>query len=147
MRLDRDALAALLPHRGAMCLLDGVLSYDEQRIVCVSTRHVDPANPLREDGRLSALAGVEFAAQAMALHGALLHTDRRPLRGWLARLRDCVVQCERMDRLPSPLTVEAERVAGDARALSYRFTLLAGDAVVLSGSALVALAHAGEAAA
>lgn len=144
MRLDRAAVAALLPQQGSMCLIDGVVSYDERCIVCVSTRHVDPANPLVEDGRLSPLAGIELAAQAMAAHGALIQADGRPVGGRLARVRDCVVQCERMDRLTSPLHIEAERLAGDRRALSYRFTLRAGAAVVLSGVALIALA-AGDA--
>lgn len=140
MPLERDALAALLPHAGAMCLLDRVVSYDARHIVCESARHVDPHNPLREDGMLSPLAGIELAAQAVAAHGALLHPHGQPARGRLARVRDCVVQCERMDELPSPLTIEAERIAGDARALSYRFCVRAGAAVVLSGSALIAIA-------
>jgi predicted hotdog family 3-hydroxylacyl-ACP dehydratase len=29
LALDRAAIAALLPHQGAMCLLDGVLEHDE----------------------------------------------------------------------------------------------------------------------
>jgi predicted hotdog family 3-hydroxylacyl-ACP dehydratase len=65
------------------------------------------------------------------------------MQGWLAQVRDCVIQCERMDELPSPLEIEAERLAADGRALSYRFALRAGDAVVLSGTALIALARPG----
>jgi predicted hotdog family 3-hydroxylacyl-ACP dehydratase len=142
LKLDAAGVAALLPHAGAMCLIDGITAYDERRIACVTARHRDPANPLREDGRLSALCGIELAAQAMALHGALVAGGGRPTLGWLARVRDCVVQCERMDDLPSPLHIEAERLAGDARALSYRFTVRASQSVVLAGSALIALAEA-----
>jgi predicted hotdog family 3-hydroxylacyl-ACP dehydratase len=138
MKLDAQGVAALLPHAGAMRLIDGVVDFDARCIVCVSGRHLDPDHPLREGGRLSPVTGIELAAQAMAAHGALL-SDGRPMQGWLARIRDCVVQCERMDDLPSPLRIEAERLAGDARALSYRFAVSASDAVVLSGSALVAL--------
>ena len=138
VRLTGDAVAALLPQRGAMRLLDTVERYDAARIVCTSARHLDPANPLRADGRLSALAAIEFAAQAMAAHGALLAAGA-PLTGWLARVRDCVVCCERMDDLPSPLTIEAERVAGGERALSYRFVVTAGPAAVAHGSILIAL--------
>lgn len=120
-----------------MCLLDSVDEYDAVRIVCSTTRHTDPANPLREDGRLSPLAGIELAAQAMAAHGALAG-NRQPVQGWLARVRDCVVSCERMDTLPAPLRIEAERLAGDERALSYRFAITADGTRVLSGSALIA---------
>ena len=122
-----------------MCLLDAVEAWDAQRIVCVSARHRDAANPLAEDGRVSALACIELAAQAMAAHGALVAGTGRPMAGWLARVRDCVVQCERMDPLPAPLVIEAERVSGSDRALAYRFTLRAGAHVVSSGTALIAL--------
>ena len=138
MRLEGDAVAALLPHSGAMCLIDAVERFDATRIVCSTARHADAANPLREDGRLSTLAGIELAAQAMAAHGALLGGGR-PQPGWLARVRDCVVCCERMDTLPSPLRIEAERLSGSERALSYRFTIHAGDIEVLRGAALIAL--------
>ena len=137
-RVEGAALAALLPQRGAMCLLDAVQEWDVGRIVCTSARHLDLFNPLREDGRLSALAGIEFAAQAMAAHGALVAAGR-PQRGWLARVRDCVVCCERMDGLPSPLRIEAERLAGGERALSYRFAVTAPGIDVLQGVALIAL--------
>ena len=144
VRLEGAAVAALLPQAGAMCLLDAVERYDAQSIVCTSARHHDPDNPLREDGRLSPLAGVEFAAQAMAAHGALLG-GAGPLGGWLARIRDCVVSCERMDTLPAPLRIEAERVAGGERALSYRFAITAAGVEALRGSALIVLGPGGDA--
>jgi predicted hotdog family 3-hydroxylacyl-ACP dehydratase len=123
-----------------MCLLDAVERHDEARIVCSSARHRDPANPLREDGRLSPLAGIEFAAQAMAAHGALQRgAGAGPVGGWLARIRDCVVSCERMDTLPAPLIIEAERIAAGERALSYRFVISANGVEALRGSALIAL--------
>ena len=141
-RLEGAAVAALLPQKDAMCLIDSVERYDATSIACATHRHRDEGNPLREDGRLSPLAGIEFAAQAMAAHGALAGGGA-PLGGWLARVRDCVVSCERMDTLPAPLTIEAERIAGGERALSYRFVITAGGVEVLRGSALVAL-HADE---
>jgi predicted hotdog family 3-hydroxylacyl-ACP dehydratase len=139
VRLTGDAVAALVPQRGSMSLLDAVERFDATRIVCTSARHRDPANPLREDGRLSALAAIEFAAQAMAAHGALVAAGA-PLTGWLARVRDCVVCCGRMDDLPSPLTIEAERIAGGERALSYRFAVTAERVEVARGTILIALA-------
>ena len=140
-RVDGAALAALLPQQGAMRLIDAVEEWDATRIVCVSARHLEPANPLREDDRLSALAGIEFAAQAMAAHGALV-AGGQPQHGWLARVRDCVVCCERMDDLPAPLRIEAERLAGSELALSYRFAVSAGDVKVIEGFALIGLERA-----
>jgi predicted hotdog family 3-hydroxylacyl-ACP dehydratase len=140
LALDRAAIAALLPHQGAMCLLDGVLEHDEAHIVCISSRHRDPAHPLAADGRLSPVVAIELAAQAMALHGALAGGGAAgTMHGRLARVRDCVLECDRMDVLTAPLVVEAVRIAGGARALSYRFSVRAGRDGVASGTVLVAL--------
>ena len=122
-----------------MCLLDAVESWDAERIVCVTARHRDAANPLAEHGRVGALAGIELAAQAMAAHGALLARTGRPMAGWLARVRDCVLECDRMEDLAPPLVIEAQRIAASEAALSYRFTVRAGARLVMSGSALIAL--------
>ena len=88
--LDRDAIARLVPHAGAMCLLDRALSWDAEGIACEADRHRDPANPLRRDGRLPAICGVEYALQAMALHGALLAPGGAAAQpaGYLSSLRD-----------------------------------------------------------
>ena len=68
--LDAAAIARLVPHAGAMCLLDRALASDAQSIRCESARHRDPAMPLRRDGILPAICGAEFALQAMALQKA-----------------------------------------------------------------------------
>ena len=72
-----------------MCLLEGVVSWDDGRIECVTATHRHAANPLRRDGRLGILCGVEYAAQAMALHAALTGggATAAPRRGYLASLR------------------------------------------------------------
>ena len=69
--LARSGIAALIPQQGAMCLLDGVLSWDAAGIACRAVSHLDPANPLRQHGRLGAICGIEYGLQAAALHGAL----------------------------------------------------------------------------
>ena len=71
--LDHAAIAARVPHAGAMCLLDSVVSWDEQHIECRAASHASPTHPLAQDGRLPATAAIEYAAQAMALHGCLVH--------------------------------------------------------------------------
>jgi predicted hotdog family 3-hydroxylacyl-ACP dehydratase len=62
-----------------MCLLDGVLEWDAQHIVCRASSHRDPANPLRVADTRPAACGIEYGAQAMAVHGALLAADGAPL--------------------------------------------------------------------
>ena len=50
-------ISRLIPHRGAMCLLDRVENWDKDHIVCRTTSHRRPDNPLRDDsGRLRGFA-------------------------------------------------------------------------------------------
>src|SRR5580658_11189609 len=70
--LDHNWIEQHIPHKGRMCLLDEVLSWDATRIRCRSATHRSPDNPLRQHGRLGAACGIEYAAQAMAVHGALV---------------------------------------------------------------------------
>ena len=64
-------IAALIPHQGRMNLLDAVLACSPQAITCRARGHGRADHPLRLDGLLPAPVGIEYAAQAMALHGAL----------------------------------------------------------------------------
>jgi predicted hotdog family 3-hydroxylacyl-ACP dehydratase len=140
MLLTRSQIAALIPHGEPMCLLDGVLQWDADRIVCVSRNHCAADSPLRANGRLPAVCGVEYAAQAMAVHGGLAGSlVRKPREGYLASVRDVECRRDRLDDLDGDLIVEAERLAGDGAHVIYRFRLRVGDVEVLSGQALVAL--------
>lgn len=67
---SREAIAALIPHQGLMCLWQEVLEWDLERIVARSEGHRDPAHPLREGGRLHALHLCEYGAQLMAVHAS-----------------------------------------------------------------------------
>jgi predicted hotdog family 3-hydroxylacyl-ACP dehydratase len=139
-RLDRAWIAERIPHSGAMCLLDAVETWSDEAIRCVATSHLDPDNPLRSNGRLAAVCGIEYAAQAMAVHGAVLATQtQRPRAGFLASLRNVDMQVERLDTLDGPLIVEAERISGDANNVLYGFTLRCGDRLVMTGRAAVIL--------
>jgi predicted hotdog family 3-hydroxylacyl-ACP dehydratase len=140
MLADKAAIASVIPHAGDMCLLDGVLECDAQRIRCISSSHRDAKNPMRTGDELLALCGIEYAAQAMAVHGAWdAKYDSKPRAGYLAALRD--VKCNRMrlDDLADDLIVEAEKVMGDDARVIYSFNLHAGASCILSGRATVVL--------
>jgi predicted hotdog family 3-hydroxylacyl-ACP dehydratase len=140
MQLTRAEIGRLIPHSGAMCLLDGVLEWDAERIRCVSRGHRDADNPLRVDGCLPALCGIEYAAQAMAVHGGLSASRRgRPRAGYLASLRDVECRRDRLDDLDGDLVVEARQEASDGSRVIYSFTLRVGAVEVLSGRAAVVL--------
>src|SRR5256885_14417425 len=69
MPINKAEIRTLIPHSDLMCLLDEVVQWDDRSIACVSNTHRDPANPLRRQGRLSAVHAFEYGAQAAAVHG------------------------------------------------------------------------------
>lgn len=157
MRLNRDEIAARIPHAGRMVLLDEVGEWDADHIVCRSAMHHDRANPLSVAGRLSSVCGIEFAAQAMAVHGALLAGESsvvpggapsdapvaaaasKPRAGFLASVRNVQMMVDRLDDVPGVLTIAATRESGDDARVLYGFEVRAGDAVLVSGRAAVVL--------
>jgi len=138
--LNRDWIAAHIPHQGRMCLLESVLEWDPQRIVCEALSHTDPANPLRTAHRLGAATGVEYAAQAMAVHGAVLaQPDATPTEGYLTSVRGLTLHVERLDDLAGPLRITAERLSGDTRLILYQFQIHHGVRCLIEGRASVVL--------
>ncbi|MCO6418007.1 phosphotransferase [Siccirubricoccus sp. KC 17139] len=136
--LGAAAIAGLVPHQGSMCLLDRALSWDAAEILCATDRHRDPANPLRRDGMLPAVCGLEFAFQAMALHGALnAGGAQRP--GFVSSLREVALEAERLDDIPGELRIAATALMAEAGGFIYRFAITAGDRRLLHGQAAVIL--------
>ncbi len=133
-------IRALIPHAGAMCLLGSVAAWTPEAIRCRAISHLDPANPLRRDGRLSAVCGIEYALQAAALHGALLAGAPQP-PGYVASLRIATLSAARLDDPAlGALIVGAVREHGDANGLIYGITLHAAEGqVLLDGRATIAL--------
>ena len=121
-------------------MLDGVLSWNETRIRCFSRTHRDERNPLRCGAELPALCGIEYAAQAMALHGSLTgHAGSKPRAGYLASLREVVCRRRRIDDLEGELIVDAEKLMGEASHVIYAFEVRVGGSGVLRGRAAVVL--------
>lgn len=137
--LDRAWIAAHIPHQGSMCLLDAVSEWSPTLIRCRASSHRDPANPLRADGRLGAANGIEYAAQAMAIHGALLTSaDQPPRQGYLVSVRNVSLACARLDQIEDDLEIEAERLSGDDNSVLYQFHVRSTE-LLLSGRAAVVL--------
>ncbi len=143
--LDHAGIEALVPHRGTMCLLDRLLAWSDLRIECAASNHRDAAHPLRTRSGLLATAAIEYAAQAAALHGALLArqagADASP--GALASARDVRLTRWRLDDLPDAnpdaLRIVAERQAGDAGRLLYAFSVAHGGREIATGRLAVVL--------
>ena len=134
-----------------MCLLDAVLAWGPDAITCQASSHRATDHPLRAHGRLGAACGVEYAAQAMAVHGALVAESRHgadagsspPRAGYLASVRSVDLHVQRLDTVPGPLTVHAERITGDENTVLYSFSVQDGSRSLVSGRAVVVLDAAG----
>jgi predicted hotdog family 3-hydroxylacyl-ACP dehydratase len=139
--LAHDAIAALIPHAGSMCLLATVGSWDGTRIRCTATSHTDADHPLRSRSGLLGGAAIEYAAQAAAVHGALKAraAGGSAAPGFLASARGVQLHRLRLDDLSGELAVEAEHLAGDGRQLLYAFTVTHQDAPVADGRLAVVL--------
>lgn len=142
--LNRTWIEARIPHKGAMCLLDAVESHDEDEIVCSTMSHRSLDNPLRDESGLGIVAGIEYAAQAMAVHGVLRDGNSAPSGGgYLVSARDVTWSVQRLDVLDGALSVRAQRLSATASTVMYRFSLRAGADEILSGRATVVLDAAG----
>lgn len=144
--IDHARIAALIPHAGTMCLLDSVLHWDGTGIRCSARNHHDPANPLRGPQGLGMLAGIEYCAQAMAVHGALLAeaVGERLAPGYLAAVRGVRLQGERLDTVPGPLLAEARRLMGQGGLLMYEVALYDGDERLLLEGRITVAERGGE---
>lgn len=143
--LDRDGIARLIPHSGSMCLLARLQSWDARRIVCTATNHRDADHPLRTASGLMSPCAIEYAAQAMALHGALIGQDAGTAAspGFLASARGVQLHVLRLDNLPpaelDELRIEATRQSGDARQILYSFQVSHAGRSLAEGRAAVVL--------
>lgn len=140
-----------------MCLLDRVTAWSAAGVACGASSHLSPDNPLRRDGRLGAICGIEYGLQAAALHGALaLHgagpngggaarhdgggAATAPRPGYLAALREVTLH---VDHLDDPrfgiLQVTAATELQAANGSIYRFSVASeAGAPLLEGQASIA---------
>jgi predicted hotdog family 3-hydroxylacyl-ACP dehydratase len=139
--IDKSQIRTLIPHSGTMCLLDGVVCWDNESIVCISNTHRDVNNPLRRDGQLSALHALEYGAQAAAIHGGLraraASTTAPPC--YLAALRGARLHVTRLDDLTSALEIRGQRLFGDAGDTIYQCEVSADGISIADGRVTIML--------
>jgi predicted hotdog family 3-hydroxylacyl-ACP dehydratase len=133
--INKAEIRTLIPHSGLMCLLDEVTQWDDRSITCISNTHRNPANPLRRDGRLSALHAFEYGAQAAAVHGGLRARSVSAIAppGYLAALRDARLHVARLDDIRLPLQISANHLFGDGANTVYECRVSAGETAIAEG--------------
>lgn len=136
---DHAWISAHIPHQGSMCLLDAVTEWDETHIVCRASSHRTLDNPLRANQQLSAVCGIEYAAQAMAVHGALLAPPNNPVArvGYLVSVRGTRLHVLRLDDIAADLQIDASCITRSENNILYQFNVSAAEKVLLTGRAAV----------
>ena len=123
--LEREGIARLIPHSGNMCLNERLESWGATEIHCSTHTHLDAANPMRSSGGLLSPCAIEYAGQAMALHGGLLAQEGGdpPSAGFIASVRNVRLHLPRLDLLQGALHVYARRLSGGDKQVLYEFEL------------------------
>ena len=138
--LSKDDFITMVPHAGDMCLLDGVVAFDDHTIHAISTSHTAVAHPLRGVNGLHAVHLAEYGAQATAVHGALRAKAQgatQPRPGMLVSLRGVKLAVERIDSLDGRLDVFAECLLADDAGAQYTFRIEHEGREIASGRAAV----------
>ena len=137
-----ERIAALIPHAGAMCLLQRIEHWDDTSVTVATATHRDSANPLASRLGLRAIHLCEYGAQAMAVHGGLTAKARgaRAQPGLLVSLRDVSLGCDFVQDLEGELLVEARRLHESDMAWQYEFRVTHAGRLLAQGRATVSVA-------
>ncbi|MDQ3057777.1 MAG: phosphotransferase [Pseudomonadota bacterium] len=139
--IEREAIEAMIPHKGAMCLWDEVVDWNEECIRLRADNHRNPVHPLRSNGQLRAVHLCEYGAQAMAVHGGLRAraSGGTAAPGVLVALRAVQLHVARVDELPDALECEADVVMEAEGSQQYAFRITHADRLIAEGRAVVML--------
>lgn len=138
MKIDRAGIEQRVPHAGAMCLLDGVTDWGPESIACTSAAP-GPRHPLARAGQVPAIAAAEYAAQATAVHGALLEAAGGPRAGLLATLMDVRLMAAVIPADGGALTIRADLLGRSPAGCLYSFEVANSNTSIAAGRLLVAL--------
>lgn len=144
--MNKSQICQLLPHSGTMCLIDEIVSWDKEMLLAKTMSHTEIKNPLSHESSLNSIHGVEYAAQAMALHSALMKSaekEQTESRGYLASVKNIKILQEYLfekqgDDLTALLIKVFVLMAGN-QGFSYQFEVLKGDKVYISGKITIFL--------
>ncbi|EGV29111.1 xanthomonadin biosynthesis phosphotransferase/dehydratase [Thiorhodococcus drewsii AZ1] len=130
-----DALRALIPHAGDMCLIDEVLSWDADGLIARTHSHRGTDNPLRTDGVIAVAHVIEYAGQACALHGGLRARARGapPTPALLVAASQVELPSDPLSDLDGSLEIRVTRLHGSEQDAIYRFEIQDGEQRLSSG--------------
>jgi len=138
--LNHQEIEKKLPHAGKMCLLHEVISADINSLKALAISHQDTDNPLRIKGKIAIVNGIEYAAQAMAVHGTLLSEQSdSPRSGYIATVRNIELKVPFFPENNSPLIIEVKQLMSDNNGFTYQFFISCEQEALISGKITVFL--------
>lgn len=138
-KLNHFEIAQRLPHAGSMCLLNEVIQSDETSLIAQAISHRNIDHPLRIDGTISTINGIEYAAQAMAVHGSLLSEQAQS--GYIASVRNINILTPVLPEKEQPLVINVIQLMSNENGFTYQFDISCEQQSLISGKITVFLTH------
>ena len=141
--LNSQEIEQHLPHAGKMSLLDKVTHADLLTLSASAVSHLSSDNPLRFNNKLSCINGIEYAAQAMAIHGFLLselkQTEASTQTGYIATVRNIDIFSPFFPKTESVIKIEVKQLMSAANGFTYQFHISDGKKALISGKITIFL--------
>jgi len=143
--LNSREIAQRLPHAGKMCLLHEVIEASSDALTAEANSHLDADNPLRLDGKIATVNGIEYAAQAMAIHGSLLLSElsstasETPQTGYIATVRNIQMAVPFIPETGAALVINVQQLMSDSNGFTYQFHIDCEQQRLISGKITVFL--------
>jgi predicted hotdog family 3-hydroxylacyl-ACP dehydratase len=133
-----------------MCLIDQIISWDDNELIAHSQSHHHTNNPLRNNHSLSSIIGIEYAAQTMAIHAGLLaekeknsSPNKNNIGGYLATIRKVAIASNSLcppDTEPlAPLVIQVCVLMRDTQGYTYQFNIHSQHVNIISGQLTIFL--------
>jgi predicted hotdog family 3-hydroxylacyl-ACP dehydratase len=121
--VTHPGITELVPHRGAMLLLDSVVGYQDREITCRAT--IGENHAFLEAGEVDILLCVELVAQAVSAYVGYRDyvAGEPPKLGFLVSCREASFEVPSL-ALGDTLTVEARHVWGENEVGSFKGRVL-----------------------
>lgn len=133
MLMNHAQIVALIPHGESMCLLDEVVSWDANQLHARSNHFATSTNPLFEDEQLDSILLIEYAAQAAAIHAALLQSglgDKRP--AYIGAVKNIELLAA-ISNNHSPLDMQVECLLSSSSGAIYQAAVSQSNKTLLRG--------------
>lgn len=128
-RWQDEKIADLIPHGESMSLLDRIVEWGDDFVVCATTSHQCSNNPLKFDGKLPSLCLVEYGAQAAAVHAAIVasRVDEQGKPAYVGNFKNIQCQRDNVDNDLPEIMVRAEKEASSSAGAIYQLRASVND--------------------